>query len=670
MMLNKKTNKKTKEFAEKKAKVTKFFLGIAAAVVFLTIFVLATPDVLAIEVPMGIDGTVYHLDGITEVPAGVILLTIKNIDTGEKLVMTTGRGTPGRYSAVLPWQKGSNIQVIAANPEHNSTRNTTLEGVIHGFDLTLNMTLSQRPPVITSTPVTTAAQDSLYEYVVYAFDWNGDNITYYLEQAPQGMTISSQTGKITWVPGNNDVGIHTVIVKAADEEGFDAQEYVLNVIDVNDPPKFTSIPPDSVKFKKQYLYEVQVEDPEGDSVNISLESGPQGMLLGVVAENTISWTPQKEDVGDHVVRINAVDSFGAGSIQEYTLTVTTATAKPPTGGRGGFGGAPVQEGDELGINLKKRNENDKGGSQDENARYKFKTYWSKGTKEFSFSNPASAVMSWKVYENNIRSEVAISDYSLEQQTTRPDRFVYKYLQLHFPENLQNLEFDFVFKVSRDWADRRNIASENIILMQYVDDKWEEVKTALEGKTEEYYVYTASANSPDLIAISHKVDPAVKLPDAKTIELEKPFTFYGRIILNGRSLKNTKGIEISALSTSNKGEKAYSADIISFPDGSKGYQLTVYGDAGDDVKIYLDPEKTVLIEEKELQGSLIESDIRLFKPFGIGGFVVLEGSFPQLMESVGTFAIIAVALIVAVGFFVNLHFNKFNKFRKEKKENKK
>jgi hypothetical protein len=62
------------------------------------------------------------------------------------------------------------------------------------------------PPVITSTPVTTATEGALYTYDVDATDANvGDVLTYYLNISPLGMTIDSSTGLISWTPNGSQV---------------------------------------------------------------------------------------------------------------------------------------------------------------------------------------------------------------------------------------------------------------------------------------------------------------------------------------------------------------------------------------------------------------------------------------------------------------------------------
>jgi hypothetical protein len=82
------------------------------------------------------------------------------------------------------------------------------------------------PPVITSTPITTAVVGLPYTYTVQA---SGNPApAFSLESAPQGMTIDADSGLIQWTPA--ETGSYTVAVRAANGIGPDAQQtYAIQV---------------------------------------------------------------------------------------------------------------------------------------------------------------------------------------------------------------------------------------------------------------------------------------------------------------------------------------------------------------------------------------------------------------------------------------------------------
>ncbi|MCS6896739.1 MAG: putative Ig domain-containing protein [Nitrospira sp.] len=89
--------------------------------------------------------------------------------------------------------------------------------------------MGNRPPRIVSTPPLPHSFQS-YTYLVQAIDDDGDDLTYSLEAAPPGMTISERTGRIDWRIPLDQTGVHHVKVVVKDGRGGAAlQEFDLRL---------------------------------------------------------------------------------------------------------------------------------------------------------------------------------------------------------------------------------------------------------------------------------------------------------------------------------------------------------------------------------------------------------------------------------------------------------
>jgi len=101
----------------------------------------------------------------------------------------------GTFTALaVPLQPGSNTLLVTA---------TDPVGNVGTASIPVTFTLINRPPVITSTPVTTVVEGQPYSYDVEATDPDaGDVLTFSLDIAPAGMTINATTGVIHWTPVN------------------------------------------------------------------------------------------------------------------------------------------------------------------------------------------------------------------------------------------------------------------------------------------------------------------------------------------------------------------------------------------------------------------------------------------------------------------------------------
>jgi hypothetical protein len=131
---------------------------------------------------------------------------------------------------------------------------------------TITVANVNRNPTITSSPVLSAVEGSIYEYDVIATDADlpfGDFLAYSLTTRPTGMTINSGNGEINWnVPfdafenGPN----HPVTVVVTDNfGGSDTQTYSISIVDVpNTAPVIAT--------------QADVTAPEGSITTISLSA--------------------------------------------------------------------------------------------------------------------------------------------------------------------------------------------------------------------------------------------------------------------------------------------------------------------------------------------------------------------------------------------------------------
>lgn len=84
-------------------------------------------------------------------------------------------------------------------------------------------------PVIESDPVTTAEEGALYTYDVAATDPEGDTLTYSLITSPDGMTIDSSTGVISWTPTEEQIGANEVEIEVFDLYTSATQAFTITV---------------------------------------------------------------------------------------------------------------------------------------------------------------------------------------------------------------------------------------------------------------------------------------------------------------------------------------------------------------------------------------------------------------------------------------------------------
>jgi len=192
-----------------------------------------------------------------------------------------------------------------------------------------------KAPVIISKPIITATEDQLYLYQIEASDPNGDTLTYSFIIKPEGMSIDSESGLISWIPANNQVGIHQIIVEISDGKQSVAQSFEIEVFNVNNPPLIFSYFPVNLNFDinegDSVKFEVQTHDIDS---NTTLSY--QWLLNGMkVSSSTVSGDGSKSswiyftgygDYGQKRVKVVVSD----GELQDYVQwNITINDITPP-----------------------------------------------------------------------------------------------------------------------------------------------------------------------------------------------------------------------------------------------------------------------------------------------------------------------------------------------------
>jgi len=178
-------------------------------------------------------------------------------------------------------------------------------------------------PAFTSTPPTDAGIGQDWQYKANAVQPDGGRVSYALVSGPQGMNIDSSTGILSWTPGAEYVGQHTIVIEAVGDQGKSVQqELTLTVHEElqSRPPQIVSGPPVSAPAGVDYSFQVEAWDADGNALSYSLENAPDGMTIS--QDGLISWNPPEAMAGQSLkITLKVEDGQGGAATQEFTLLV-------------------------------------------------------------------------------------------------------------------------------------------------------------------------------------------------------------------------------------------------------------------------------------------------------------------------------------------------------------
>jgi bacillopeptidase F len=190
------------------------------------------------------------------------------------------------------------------------------------------------PPVITSTPPTSATEGSPYGYAVNATDPDGDALGFSLDMAPAGMSIDAASGLIAWTPDLTQAGIHDVTLRVTDARGLAAtQSFSVNVANLNQAPLASGNAYSMLAGTTLGVAAPGVlgndSDADGDGLTATLASGTANGSLVLNGDGSFSYTPNGGFAGTDSFSYRAFDGALASNVATVAITVNPAVNAPP-----------------------------------------------------------------------------------------------------------------------------------------------------------------------------------------------------------------------------------------------------------------------------------------------------------------------------------------------------
>ncbi len=174
---------------------------------------------------------------------------------------------------------------------------------------------------------TFADDDTIYgDALVYAAMLTDGN------PLPAWLSFNPNARYFNGLPGLTEVGSYSIRVVANDQQaGTVWDDFILQVIETNVAPSFTSLPVTTATEDVLYQYNVTTAD---DGVNMGITiSAPQVPAWLAITDNgdgtaTLFGTPANEDVGTHNVVLNVSDGIAAPVAQLFSIVVENVNTPP------------------------------------------------------------------------------------------------------------------------------------------------------------------------------------------------------------------------------------------------------------------------------------------------------------------------------------------------------
>jgi gliding motility-associated-like protein len=239
----------------------------------------------------------------------------------------------------------ANLLELSFAPNANGTSTLTIRctdsnGLLIETNFEIAVTPVQDTPFFTSSAVTEVLQDEEYQYLISVEDYDMEDslsITNIIS-LPSWLNLNDNgngTAVLSGLATNNNIGVYGIAIRVSDDKGNTANQFFdIEVIDVNDPPIFTTSPITEAEVNQPYSYSINTQDiDQNDEVSVFVLQKPTWLSFSTqslpIGSALLQGTPTNEDRNNNQnVILVAVDLREDSSFQNFTIDIDFPNTAP------------------------------------------------------------------------------------------------------------------------------------------------------------------------------------------------------------------------------------------------------------------------------------------------------------------------------------------------------
>ena len=242
------------------------------------------------------DGDIVHLTEIGS-PLGAIL-----------------NSTTGNFTWTPNYDQAGNYRVTFVAQDD--------KGGIDSANVTITVLDTNRSPILSPIENKTVKVGSTLNFTVIATDSDGDKLAFAVIDLPVGADLNATTGNFVWTPTKSDVGLHSFAISVSDGKGGNDNQTIFILVEAtNHAPVLNLIGDRTVNETSTLTFTVTATDLDGDRLDITLTSLPQGARFNSTT-GVFQWTPSIGQAGNYTIIFMASDGKGGTDNETITITVT------------------------------------------------------------------------------------------------------------------------------------------------------------------------------------------------------------------------------------------------------------------------------------------------------------------------------------------------------------
>ena len=214
---------------------------------------------------------------------------------------------------------------------YNNISITVSDGSLSASTPAFNIavTAENAAPTISGTPSATATVGQNYSFRPTASDPDGDTLTFSISNKPDWLDFNSNSGALSGIPQQGDVGTHSNIDITVSDGSLSASlgSFTITVAAApnnNRAPTISGTAPSTATVGAAYTFTPTASDPDNDTLTFSIQGRPSWASFDS-SNGRLSGTPAAGDIGtDSNIRISVSDGQLTANLPAFSITVQAA----------------------------------------------------------------------------------------------------------------------------------------------------------------------------------------------------------------------------------------------------------------------------------------------------------------------------------------------------------
>jgi hypothetical protein len=266
-------------------------------------------------------------DGVTRAPYWVRVRRLGNSFTA--YISADGKSWR-QYGSSVTISMGSTVYAGLALTSHNDAALAT--ATFSNANVGATGGTTNRPPIISGAPPTTATVGVQYAFTPTASDPDGNTLTYAIANRPSWATFNTTTGRLSGTPTSSHVGSYSNIVISVSDSRATAQLPAFSLAvstQANRAPVISGTPPTSITQGTAYSFQPAASDADNDPLTFSITNRPTWATFSA-STGRLQGTPSASNVGttsNIVIRVS--DGKTTAQLPAFSIAVTNTANRAP-----------------------------------------------------------------------------------------------------------------------------------------------------------------------------------------------------------------------------------------------------------------------------------------------------------------------------------------------------